>query len=162
MSADDRFLMALSHTECTGLLRTVQVGRAIFTFRALPAVVLITYALDRGALLMWTAADTRLAAAADNSVIAFEADEIDAATRSGWSVVVTGLAEIVRDPIERANAEALVISWAPGIRDVLVRLPMAVVTGRRVGAHPHEGHETSLAESHLVTGSVPSTDAAGR
>jgi nitroimidazol reductase NimA-like FMN-containing flavoprotein (pyridoxamine 5'-phosphate oxidase superfamily) len=159
MSPDGRSLTALPRTECLRLLRTVRVGRAIFTFRALPAVVLIPYGVDGDALFMWTGADTRLASAADNGVIVFQADELDPASRSGWSVVVTGVAEIVRDPEERPNAAVLVESWAaPGIRDVLVCLPVAVVTGRRIGRDP--GHETSRAGSKLDTGSVSATRAA--
>jgi hypothetical protein len=73
-----------------------------------------------------------LAAAADGGVLAFEADEIDPVGRVGWSVVVTGIAELVSDPIRRALIHSLVEPFAPGENDVCVWLPLTVVTGRRL------------------------------
>ena len=54
----------------------------------------VTFAVLDHAVVLRTAADTRLAAAADGAVRAFEVDEVDPVTRTGWSVVVTGVAEV--------------------------------------------------------------------
>jgi hypothetical protein len=65
-------------------------------------------------------------------VIAFEADEVDPVTRTGWSVVVTGVAQVVDDPLQQAIIRSVVEPFAPGHHEVYVRLPLTVVTGRRI------------------------------
>ena len=108
----------------------------VFTVGALPAIVPVTFAVHGEAVVMCTAADTRLAIAANGGVLAFEADDVDPVTCTGWSVVVTGVAELVTDPTERAGIHAVVAPWAPGQHDVFIRLPFTVVTGRRIVAEP--------------------------
>ena len=94
----------------------------------------VTFAVHDDSIVMRTSAGTRLATAADHGVLAFEVDDVDPVTRTGWSVVVTGLAEIVTDSLQRAVIHGMVEPFAPGHNDVCVRLPLAVVTGRRVAA----------------------------
>lgn len=127
-----RSLEGLSLTEAVALLATAAVGRVVFTAGALPAVVPVTFAVHAGAVVLRTSAGTRLAAAADGSVLSLQADDVDPEARTGWSVVVTGLAELVSDPRERAVIHGLAEPWAPGHHDVYVRIPLTVVTGRRV------------------------------
>jgi nitroimidazol reductase NimA-like FMN-containing flavoprotein (pyridoxamine 5'-phosphate oxidase superfamily) len=127
-----RTLEALSREECLGLLRQSEIGRMVFTLGALPAVVPVTYVLQDGAILTRTAADTRLANAADGAVLAFQVDQLDAGARTGWSVVVTGVAELVKGADERARVDALIEPWAPGDRDVFIRVPLTMVSGRRI------------------------------
>lgn len=122
----------LSNRDAVALLASAAVGRVVFTVAALPAVVPITFAVHGDAVVMRTGADTRLASAADGGVLAFEADDVDPVARRGWSVVVTGIAEVVTDPVQRAVIYGLVEPFAPGANDVAVRLPLTVVTGRRV------------------------------
>jgi nitroimidazol reductase NimA-like FMN-containing flavoprotein (pyridoxamine 5'-phosphate oxidase superfamily) len=128
----DRSLEALSHDECLELLGRAQVGRVVFTMGALPAVVPVTFAVQDTAILTRTAADTRLAKAAKGAVLAFQVDELDAASRTGWSVVVTGVAELVTDTDERRRLDGLLEPWAPGERDVFIRVPLTMVSGRRI------------------------------
>jgi uncharacterized protein len=128
----ERSLTALSHRDCVALLSGAQIGRAVFTERALPAVVPVNFIVQDDAIVMCTAADTRLAAAATRGVLAFQVDDIDPITRSGWSVVVVGVAELVDDPLEQASIRCLLEPWAPGRNEVFVRLPLKVVTGRRI------------------------------
>jgi nitroimidazol reductase NimA-like FMN-containing flavoprotein (pyridoxamine 5'-phosphate oxidase superfamily) len=123
---------ALSVDECLDLLTRARVGRVVFTLGALPAVVPVTFVLASDAIITRTAEDTRLANAADGAVLAFQADDLDPLTRTGWSVVVTGVAEIVTDADERAIVGELLDPWAPGQRDVFVRVPLTMVTGRRI------------------------------
>jgi nitroimidazol reductase NimA-like FMN-containing flavoprotein (pyridoxamine 5'-phosphate oxidase superfamily) len=128
----ERSLTALSRRECVALLGQETIGRAVFTERALPAVVPITFAIHDDAVVMCTSADTRLAAAASRGVLAFQADDIDPSTRGGWSVVVVGVAELVDDPVEKARIRLVLQPWVPGQNEVFIRLPLKVVTGRRI------------------------------
>ena len=127
-------LELLSRSECVQLLTRAQVGRVVLTAGALPAVVPVAFAVLDDAVVMCTSSDTRLAAAADGGVLAFEIDEIDLPSRTGWSVLVTGVAELVIDPLTRSRIRGMVAPWAPGHHDVFIRLPLTVLTGRRIVA----------------------------
>lgn len=62
-----------------------------------------------------------------------EADDIDAATRSGWSVVVTGRATVVRDPAEHERLSRTgPRSWTPLRDPVFVRIESELITGREL------------------------------
>lgn len=132
MTYAERSLTALSRRECVALLARSQIGRVVFTERALPAVVPVTYSIHDDAVVICTAADTRLAAAATRGVLAFQVDDIDPAVRNGWSVVVVGVAELVEDPTEQARIRLVLDPWVPGRNELFIRLPLKVVTGRRI------------------------------
>jgi nitroimidazol reductase NimA-like FMN-containing flavoprotein (pyridoxamine 5'-phosphate oxidase superfamily) len=134
MWQDERALVALSRRECLDLLRGEEVGRVVFTERALPAILPISYALLHDDVILATASDSRLAEAARGGVLAFEVDHLDPATRTGWSVVVTGMPEYVVHPLAQAQLMSVLDPWAPGRHDLLLRLPVTVVTGRRIEA----------------------------
>ncbi|MFF4585365.1 pyridoxamine 5'-phosphate oxidase family protein [Streptomyces sp. NPDC001388] len=131
MDANDGF-RALDRHECLRLMAGVQVGRIVYTRQALPAVLPVNFRLDHdGAVLVRTSASSELVSAVDGAVVAFEADEVDAATHSGWSVVVTGPAALVTDPAE--HARLLMTgprSWVPAPREAFVRIEPELVTGR--------------------------------
>ena len=127
-------LERLDRDECLRLLASVPVGRLIFTMNALPMVRPVNFALVNELVLVRTAADTTVARKIDGAIVAFEADELDAATYSGWSVTVTGRAALVTDPAAVARYRAVpLVPWAPGIRDQLVTIKTGLVEGQRVG-----------------------------
>ena len=124
----------LERQECLRLLAKVPVGRIVHTRQALPAVLPVNFSLDSdGAVLLCTSAASELARAVDGTVVAFEADEVDAVTHSGWSVVVTGAATVVRDPdeLERLTRTGP-RSWAPSPEEVFVRIEPELITGREL------------------------------
>jgi nitroimidazol reductase NimA-like FMN-containing flavoprotein (pyridoxamine 5'-phosphate oxidase superfamily) len=120
--------------EAVQLLSSAVVGRVAFTVVGQPAIVPVTFAVLDDAVVMRTAAETRLAKAADGGVLAFEVDEVDPITRTGWSVVVLGTAELVVDRLRQAQIHSVVEPFAPGTSEVHIRLPLTQVTGRRVVA----------------------------
>lgn len=138
---DSAGLEILDREECLALLTTVPVGRIVFTHRALPAVEPVNFVLDGEAIIIRTAAGSKLSSAAHDAVVAFEIDEIDAEEHSGWSVTAVGHASVVRDEEERRRLEALPLRpWAPGQRNHFLKIPADVVTGRRLlaaGARPN-------------------------
>jgi len=131
---NERALVALSRRECLDLLRTEQIGRAVFTDRAMPQILPVTYAVLGEDMVLATTSTSRLAVASAGGVLAFEVDHHDPVTRTGWSVVVTGLAYRVVDPEEQARVLSVLDPWAPGHHDLLLRLPSSVLTGRRIEA----------------------------
>ncbi|MFF8534463.1 pyridoxamine 5'-phosphate oxidase family protein [Streptomyces sp. SAS_267] len=125
----------LDRQECLRLLAKVPVGRVVYTRQALPAVLPVNFSLDEDAsVLLYTSAGSDLVRAIDGVVVAFEADEFDAATRSGWSVVVTGRAGVVTDPAEHERlSQSGPHSWMPVRDGVFVRIESELVTGRELG-----------------------------
>jgi uncharacterized protein len=134
MLAETRSIEALSTRECIGLLAETPVARVIFTDHALPAVLPLTVAVLRGDVFFRTTPDSRLAGLADGGVLTVQADSVDVTSRTGWSVVATGISEIVSDPQRRAEIEALVQPWAPGDHSVTVRIPLTSISGRRISS----------------------------
>ncbi|ARP73371.1 pyridoxamine 5'-phosphate oxidase family protein [Streptomyces pluripotens] len=124
----------LDRHECLDLLATAPVGRVVHTRQALPAVVPVNFGLDAGgAVLLRTSAASELAHAVDGAVVAFEADAVDADAQSGWSVVITGRAAVVTDPVETERLDRVgPSSWVPSIDEVLVRIEPELVTGREL------------------------------
>jgi hypothetical protein len=140
MDTDVNGLEVLSRVEAIALLETQEVGRLVYTRRALPAVMPVNFVVRGGGILIWTGAASPLGQALRGAVVAFQADELDRATRSGWSVTVTGTAKLVTDETELARARADgPVPWAPGIKDHLIRIPIAMVTGRWLGPRAHQG-----------------------
>ncbi|GAA3785297.1 pyridoxamine 5'-phosphate oxidase family protein [Streptomyces chiangmaiensis] len=135
----------LDRQECLRLLAKVPVGRIVHTRQALPAVLPLNFSLDGdGAVLLRTSAASELVRAIDGSVVAFEADEVDAAAHSGWSVVVTGSAAVVTDPAERERLTRTgPRSWVPSPEEVFVRIEPELVTGRVVGGRSLQGLDPS-------------------
>jgi nitroimidazol reductase NimA-like FMN-containing flavoprotein (pyridoxamine 5'-phosphate oxidase superfamily) len=134
MSAELRSVEQLSHAEAVRLLTGAGVGRVVFVGSGVPTVVPVAFAVVDDSVVLRTAAETRLAAAADGGVLAFEADDVDLAGRTGWSVVASGIAEVVTEPSARARIYDAVEPFVPGAHDLCIRLPLTVVTGRRVSA----------------------------
>lgn len=126
-------LSALGVAECLTLLASVPFGRVVFTQRALPAIRPVNHLVDDGNVIIRTDPDSAVGTAA-GSVVAYEADQIDPVTRSGWSVVVTGVARLVTDQAEVARYLGLLDAWVEGGRDRVLRIPPDLVTGYELGA----------------------------
>jgi len=123
----------LDRAECLRLLAGVPVGRLIFTVNALPVVRPVNFALVDELIVLRTAAGTTVARKVHDMIVAFEVDELDAATASGWSVTVTGRAALVTDPGTLAQYQAVpLVPWAPGVRDQYVTITTELVEGQRV------------------------------
>jgi len=133
MQPDGPVLEELSRAECLRLLATVTIGRISYTRQALPAVEPVNFALDDGTIVVRTDAGAKLAAAADRTVVAFQADHLDLVLRSGWSVTVVGRCEEVAGAGDVARLDGLGLeSWAPGAKNHFLRIVPAIVTGRKL------------------------------
>jgi uncharacterized protein len=131
MDIDRNGLEVLGRNESLHLLSTAVLGRIAITSGALPTVLPVNFRYDGRRILFRTGVGTKLSAATSHAVVAFEVDEIDPATETGWSVVVTGLAEEVVDPDDLAQAVPLV-RWASGPDSRIVAISPDLVSGRRI------------------------------
>ena len=135
--AGGRLLVHIDRASCLRLLGTAAVGRLVFTVRALPEIYPVNFALFEGSVVIRVADTSRAVAGALDTVVAFQADRIDAETRTGWSVTVVGRSGEILDAGERRRVLALPLEpWAGGPRDRLLRIPLDRVTGRRLVVPP--------------------------
>jgi uncharacterized protein len=129
---DSGGLEILTERECRDLLSKAAVGRIVFTDRALPAIQPVNFVISRGEVIIRTTSGSKLAAAARNAVVAFEADDFDTTGHAGWSVVVIGHARIVSDNGELADLRRLAVrSWRPDECDYIAITP-ELISGRRI------------------------------
>ncbi|MGH8964472.1 MAG: pyridoxamine 5'-phosphate oxidase family protein, partial [Actinomycetes bacterium] len=75
----------LDEAECLSLLAGKTIGRIVFTDSALPAAQPVTYFLDGEEVVFRTGGGGKLAAATRGAVVAFEVDEFDTGSHTGWS-----------------------------------------------------------------------------
>lgn len=123
----------LGERECYRLMGERPVGRVGISIGALPAIFPVNHLMDGESIVFCTAEGTKLAAAVRNAVIAFEVDDYDEATRSGWSVLAVGAASETFDPelLRRIRLHGGG-PWAQGDRSHLVRITPSFVSGRRI------------------------------
>ena len=125
----------LTRSECFGFLASTQVGRIAVVDDVGPLVVPVNYVLDRYTVVFRTDEGTKLDAAGSHNAVAFEIDEIDARTRTGWSVLLRGEATEVSDLSELERLRDLSLEpWVPGAKARYARILPAVVSGRRISA----------------------------
>jgi nitroimidazol reductase NimA-like FMN-containing flavoprotein (pyridoxamine 5'-phosphate oxidase superfamily) len=100
---------------------------------ALPAIFPVNYRVIDGAIVFRTAPGSKLSAAAEGAVVAFEVDDYQLTDRSGWSVLAVGRAEVVDDPELAGKARlAHLEPFADGSRATMVRIEPTFVSGRRL------------------------------
>jgi hypothetical protein len=85
----------LPESRCWDLLGQAEVGHVGVTIGALPAIVPVRYAVVGPVIAFPTAARTKLTAAADGHVLAFQADAQD--ELGWWSVHAIGRGDLIRD-----------------------------------------------------------------
>jgi nitroimidazol reductase NimA-like FMN-containing flavoprotein (pyridoxamine 5'-phosphate oxidase superfamily) len=134
----DRVIEELDEDQCLSLISGGGIGRIAYASRFGPAVLPVNYVLRDGAVVFRTAAngpvdeDLRTGIDGADYKVAFEIDSIDLATQRGWSVLIQGPAHHVTSDEENVVREAGVEPWAPGPREMFVRIVPSRITGRRV------------------------------
>lgn len=129
----DPRLEVLDRAQCLDLLDRVRVGRLVFTEDALPAVQPVNFRVHREQVVIRVAGGAKLRAAIENTVVAFEADELDPDLRTGWSVTVVGHAGVITDVDDLVELAGVWLQpWVGPRRDRFVRIQAEKVTGRRL------------------------------
>jgi len=133
MAATVAVIRFLDQERCRELLTEASVGRVAVVVNGVPEVVPVNYGVLDGDVVFRSGTGTKLHAALAEQPVSFEVDRIDEATRTGWSVLLSGTSSIVSDPDERAKVEALGLdAWAPGRRDDIVRVRADLMSGREI------------------------------
>lgn len=131
----------LTLAECWRLLQISSLGRlAVIAPDGHPDVFPLNYIVHGGAILLRSAAGTKLRSIATHSAVALEVDGTD--VRSHWSVVVRARAHHMEsDAAIAASGIRHLVSWSPTAKHNFICLTPDTVTGRRfakgaLGAFP--------------------------
>jgi nitroimidazol reductase NimA-like FMN-containing flavoprotein (pyridoxamine 5'-phosphate oxidase superfamily) len=134
----DTWLVLLDLAECEELLRTADLGRLGVLVDGKPEVFPVCHVFVDGAIAFPTGEGSKMHAALTWPYVGFEVDGIDDDGMTGWSVMVTGRAEEVADPVEQQRLAALrAVPWRsdPSLR--WIRIVPSEITGRRIlGVRP--------------------------
>ena len=135
LSGDDTTaaLVELDREECLDLLGHAGVGRVVLNVEGIPIALPVNVSVLDGDVVFATGKGSKHDAAVRGHVVSVEADGVDRIYHTGWSVLVTGVAQLLTEArgVERA-ARLPVGPWAPGPHPFLVRVPSTVVSGRRI------------------------------
>jgi nitroimidazol reductase NimA-like FMN-containing flavoprotein (pyridoxamine 5'-phosphate oxidase superfamily) len=131
-------LLELPRAECLNLLGRSHFGRlAVSRGEGAPIIRPLNYVFDprSQSVVFRTAQGSKLHGLLRAREAAFEIDGIDAGGRTGWSVVILGVAEEVTNTSELRRLEKLGLEvWAPGPRTHWVRIRARTVSGRRIAS----------------------------
>jgi nitroimidazol reductase NimA-like FMN-containing flavoprotein (pyridoxamine 5'-phosphate oxidase superfamily) len=130
---DHAGLEILPFDECLRLLASVPVGRIGFFADGEVVLLPVNHVIDGQDPVFRTARGSKLSAAEGQNLAAFEADHYDEQTRTGWSVLVIGRAEVVYDEaeVQRLNRRGL-HPWVTAVeRPFWIRIRATSVSGRR-------------------------------
>ncbi|MEU0437483.1 pyridoxamine 5'-phosphate oxidase family protein [Streptomyces sp. NPDC006290] len=127
-------MVELGRAAALKLLAEAPLGRVVFSHQALPAIRPVNHlvALNGDIVIRTHMGAALLGRAARSEVVAYEADDLDPATRTGWSVVVTGTASPISDPAELARYLTVLTPWVDTEMEQVVRIRADIVTGYRL------------------------------
>jgi len=132
-------LEELTEAESLHLIEQAEIGRIGFSGRYGPVVLPVNYKIVDGSVVFRVAVrssigeDLRTGIADAEYKVAFEIDDLDPASKTGWSVMIQGAAHHVDDEQERAAVlGAGVEPWAGGEREQFVRIKPTLISGRRI------------------------------
>jgi nitroimidazol reductase NimA-like FMN-containing flavoprotein (pyridoxamine 5'-phosphate oxidase superfamily) len=130
---DHAGLEILPFDRCLQLLTTVSVGRISFFADGEIVVLPVNHVVDGQDPVFCTARGSKLSAAEGQNLVAFEADDYDERTKSGWSVLVNGRAQEVYDDAEIQRLRRLGLHpWVTAVeRPFWVRIRPDSVSGRQ-------------------------------
>jgi nitroimidazol reductase NimA-like FMN-containing flavoprotein (pyridoxamine 5'-phosphate oxidase superfamily) len=133
-------LEELEREECFVLLERPTLGRlAVVGDDRRPYVFPVNFVVHNETIVFRTDVGTKLHLALGQWV-AFECDGVDSVYHTGWSVLVSGIAEVVTTRAEIAELERLPLGvWCAGPKPTWVRLRPMGVSGRRIPPHGSTG-----------------------
>ncbi|EFC81617.1 pyridoxamine 5'-phosphate oxidase family protein [Parafrankia sp. EUN1f] len=122
----------LTFDVCLRLVGGEHIGRVAFAADGEVLVLPVNYIVDGNTIAFRSRVGSKLSAAASHSVVAFEVDGFDETVRVGWSVLMNGYAEAVRDDAEIRRLEARGLApWAANLeRPTWIRIHWDSVSGR--------------------------------
>lgn len=143
---DHAGLEALPIQTCFELLASVPVGRLGFDHDGEVMIIPVNHVVDGQRIVFATGIGATLDAVENQIVVAFEVDSYDPGTRTGWSVLATGVVEPVDDDEAISRARSLGLHpWLDlgAMSSRVARIRPHSVTGRRI---PYRAARESTAD----------------
>ncbi|WP_051479098.1 pyridoxamine 5'-phosphate oxidase family protein [Arthrobacter sp. H5] len=130
-----RASQALNTDACWALIAGQTTGRIGFLHEGLVTLFPLNCIVDDRGVYFRTS-EGGIIASSHLAQAAFQLDQVDTATRSGWTVLINGPIKRITDPghlktLWGSRAEE---PWAPGQRNVFFGIKPGKISGRRV--HP--------------------------
>lgn len=136
-------VVKLSDEQSWAVLSGNKVGRLVTCVDRQPEIFPINFITDGRSIVFRTAEGTKLFTVTINTHVAFEVDGWDGT--GGWSVIVRGAAEEVRDTADIDRLETLPLRpWIPTHKVHWVRITPTEITGRQFRFGPEPDQEHSL------------------
>ena len=133
MTLVDSGVEFLPDDACKNLLASAAIGRVAITMSALPVILPVNFTVLDDDIVFLTGEGTKLRAALEQAVVAFEVDDFDIPMRTGWSVLAVGVACEITDEDELAQVRKLDLRpFAGGDRTHYVRIRPEFYSGRRI------------------------------
>jgi nitroimidazol reductase NimA-like FMN-containing flavoprotein (pyridoxamine 5'-phosphate oxidase superfamily) len=135
MSRATSYIDGLTDEVCRTLLGSRHVGRVAFVGDdGYPVVLPVNYAVDGGFIVIRTDRGGIYEHVPLHHV-AFEVDDFDEATRTGWSLLVKGAGREITDTLADAYETGIhrtPTAWAPGDKNRVLAIDIAEITGRQI------------------------------
>jgi len=129
---DHQGLEVLDPATCWDLVARTPVGRIAFVEGGEPMVLPVNHAVVGHRVVFRTFGGSLLHEALLREPVAFEVDDFDPSTRTGWSVVVRGIADLADPP-----TDVDLHPWADRVaRDDWVQVRAEEISGRRIVPAP--------------------------
>lgn len=131
----EEFLETLDTAACARLLAATEFGRIAVVEGDRPRIVVLNHLVQGTDVLFRTGEGAFLARLTKGRAVraAYEVDSSFRTGRTGWSVIAIGLLERESDPARIASAREHLSAWVQGERDLVLRLGVEELTGRRAG-----------------------------
>ena len=127
-------MIVLPREDCLRLLASNSFGRLAVAMDS-PVIRPVNYVFDERSqsVVFRTADGSKFHAMLVNGNAAFEIDGVDLGARTGWSVIIVGMAEEITSPSELRRLDRLGLeTWTPGRKAHWMRIRAWTVTGRRI------------------------------
>lgn len=129
-----RQAVELTAAESWQLLEGVSLGRIVFSRLEIPAIRPVNHLVDDKTVIVRSHLGAAIVGRTDGdgTVVCYEADDIDQVRHTGWSVIVTGMARLVRDPAAISRYKQLLEPWVDGQMDYVIAIRPQLITGLRL------------------------------
>ncbi|MEV1069669.1 pyridoxamine 5'-phosphate oxidase family protein [Streptomyces sp. NPDC050263] len=121
-------MVEVSGAEALWLVEGSSLGRLVYAQRGLTAVRPARHVGEYGRLIV----RAPVQAAVVPEAVTYQVDEIRVAAGTGWTVTVSGSAEMITDPNEVAHYRRTLAGWSHGPHDTVLRIHPKSVIGFRL------------------------------
>ncbi|MCH0564142.1 MULTISPECIES: pyridoxamine 5'-phosphate oxidase family protein [unclassified Streptomyces] len=121
-------MAGLSGAEALWLVEGSSLGRLVYPQRGQTVVRPARHVWECGCLIV----RAPVQAAVVREAVTYQVDDIRVAPGTGWTVTLSGPAEVIADPDEAGHYRRTLTGWTHGPHDTVLRLHLKTVSGFRL------------------------------